>query len=180
MRQRLFWALLACTSGALAQAQQELSLLDLRNAGQMRVTVDGRGVRAPADGRRVVYLERITGVRDGDEWLHFSVESRTTDDLLITTPHGTIMLPPVRVRLYLRPATVRRATEPGEVTAEYRLEPGRRYYARVASETYLLPPRADGLPPEQHVAYVLQISDRPFRRSKPVGPITPASGSIAY
>ncbi len=161
-------------------AQQRVTIDSLRSVGVVRVKLDGRRVPSPVDGKEVVYLELVTGVRSRASWESYTIDSRTSDDLLITTPLGTVSLPPIRLRLYLRPSSMRRVRGTTDYRAEYRLIPRRTYYARVVGEQFYLPPRGQGLPPSTGTNYVLQVSDRPFVNGKPQGDLTPATRDISY
>lgn len=161
-------------------SQQLVTLESLLSDGVFAVTIDGRRTPSPTDGRPAVYLEIVNGERSGSSWITYSLDRRTSDDLLIVSPKGTVSVPPVRLRLYLRPSGMHRIRRTRNYLGEYRLTPGRTYYAMVVEEHYYLPPRDEGLPPSRETNYVLQISDRRFVGGKPVGEMTPGTRGITY
>ena len=142
----------------------------LESLPPFEVTIVGTPLISPLSGRPAFYYESWFGERRGDEWISRQSGGRSQQDLRISTPRGPLDVRLANIRTYLAAASVSNGAMDGE---EYRLEPNRTYYARVASETYLLPPRG-GAPPESRERLVLQITDAPFVNLRPQRPLTPA------
>jgi hypothetical protein len=167
------------------------SLADLRADGDFTITLAGPELKSFPSGRVCVYWEWAAGqLRDGD-WMVRVGGAHSGNRLAITTPRGTLDLAHGDVRLYL-PASASQsytAKTQAESTAEpvrsllkemdpltveeYLLHAGRRYHARIETETILLPPRG-AQPPERRTKLLLAISDQPFKDSRPQRRLTPS------
>ncbi len=184
-------------TGSIAQAQ-ELSLDDIASSGVFRVKFDGKRVKSYFGKRTAVYQEVIHGTQTDGEWSTYTSDIVSDTPVTAITPKGKIVLPTVKLRLYLQPSIRKTFTSKTAskapaawhyeistmnepiIVEEYRLEPGRSYYARVKTISYHLPPAGDEAAPVRIETTVLEVSDLPFKEGKPQLDATPSSRNITH
>lgn len=185
------------TTGSITHAQ-ELTLDDLTSSGVFRVKFDGKRVKTYFGKKTAVYQEVIHGTQTDGEWSTYTSDVVSDAPVTAITPKGKIVLPTVRLRLYLQPSIRRTFTSATAskapaawhyeistmnepiIVEEYRLEPRRNYYARVSTISYYLPPADAESAPTRHETNVLEVSDRPFKNGKPQAKGTPGTRSITH
>lgn len=182
----------------LLLSNEPLTLDTLRSGPEMEVTLEGSSLLSYPSKRPCVYFEWTYGTLEKgaftSRWSGYSSE----EHLIVVTPLGRIEVSPRSLRPYLAPSfehtygPKEKGRAPGAVAEalereggpltvrEYRLERGRTYHAKVAVETYLLPPEPGGDRPGHGENAVLWISDLSLKDGKPQRPITPTFEHWSY
>ncbi len=169
----------------------EVELEALEQAQTFPVKVLDQGaLRSFPSGRRAVYAAFWWGPPDGSSWTKGHVSD---EEISFGTPRGRLTLPPRKLRPWLlpnesrvwtaaekadAPEAIREELASGPVRlSELRLEPGDELWARVAWETYHLPPR--GGPPQERRNAVLLLSRERFAE-RPAGELSTPWRGFSY
>ena len=175
----------------LLMIQDPPSLEALRDLGDFTVTLSGPALKSFPSAQNCVYWEWAAGEMKNGEWALRVGGTHSGTRLIIDTPRGRLDLAHGNMRLYLSAAASHRFTRTTAARStptplpellkevdplnveEYILQSGRTYYARIETETTLLPPQGNA-PPERRSTLVLAISDKPFKEGKAQSPLTPS------
>lgn len=155
-------------------------------SGSFMVSFHATPVESPLSGAKAVFFEWISGTKAGAEWEAFSSSREAARGLLMMTTKGPMDAPLSRMRLFLTPAFVLDRRTPGnraelvlwleqhpevQLIEEYRLDPGRKYFARVVEQPVTLPPEGPGKPAREARTRVLEVSESPFTDGSPGLPV---------
>ncbi len=187
-----FYAMMAKRGEERKMDFQEFSSRE-KDAGDFIITVDGDLQESHFTGKRYVHYETIvfTGATDATpEW---RILYHTEGDITIRLGKESVTVGYRNMRTSLSPSWERTYSadelrqsvsgiekslasmldegKPEPLTLrEYGLEPGKRYHARIKTESYYLPPGPEG-EPKQKKNRVLVISDRPLAEGTELTPL---------
>ncbi len=179
------------TETEATMTQKECTLEELAGLGDFQVSLSGDTVDTCLSRQPCLYYEWHYGIKAGDDWKSRSTGYARETEPQLTTPKGVVTVSHRKWRLFLRPSwhktySAAEAAEAPDIVRERILEekcpitveefvllPGQTYHARIATESYHLPPRPPAFKPVQRTNTVIWISDQPFQDGKPTVPITP-------
>jgi len=194
----LFAAAAAANPPEPAVDKPEATLESLEQAGTLEVKLQGEKLETFLSKKACVYFEWTYGVKVKDQWQTRWTGFHSEASLVVQTPKGQLTLRTNQLRPYLAPSFEKTwtrkdkasapevvkeklAEEKAITAAEYCLEAGRTYYARVHVDTYRKPPRPGEGKPSEGKNPVLWISDQPFGEDgKPKALLTPAYQGWSY
>ncbi|MGE5224062.1 MAG: hypothetical protein ACM3PY_16605 [Omnitrophica WOR_2 bacterium] len=166
--------------------------------GCFQVSLEGETQEAFFTHKPAVYQEWIYGVKEPGGWIMTWQGFRSRNPVMVTTPLGKLTLRAYQIRLYTAPVYSRvfsvmdagKAPEPVKrkilqenrplTVEEYRLDPGKIYYACAEIGQYSLPPWPAESPRAASRNIILAISDLPFIDNRPQRPVTPSCLNLTY
>jgi hypothetical protein len=178
--------------------QPEASLDTLDANGSFEVKLQGEKLDTFLSKKKCVYFEWSYGVREGTQWQTRWTGYHSEAPVVVLTPKGKLTLRMNQLRTYLGPSFEKTwtqkdssgapevvkeklAEEKAITAAEYCLEEGRTYYARLHVDTYRKPPLPGGKKPSEGRNTVLWLSDEPFAEDgKPKALLTPTYQGWSY
>jgi hypothetical protein len=144
---------------------------------------DGKESPAPVTGNKYVYIQIVTYC-GGDDVMS-SYRTWNSDDVFFMVYNNIrIKLNRNNVRTFIEEtgSFSGKDIESGRMlpSIEYGLVKNKKYYAKVSSEEYHLPPDRESGEPKKRTNHVLWISNKPFKNGKPQVELTPLYKGWSY
>jgi len=144
---------------------------------------DGIESAAPVTGNRYIFIQIVTYCGADDIMSSFR-KWNSDDDFVLIYKNVRVTLSPVKVRTFIEKTGSFQSSGDGDgrllPSVEYGLVKGKKYFIRISSEGYHLPPDREDGKPRRRINHVLWISSRPYKDGKPQIELTPMYKGWSY
>jgi len=150
---------------------------------EFETSFDGIESAAPVTGNKYLFLQIVTYC--GDEDIMSSYRTWNSDDeFALVYKNFRIQLDRSKVRTFIEKtgSFEEKDIDGGRMlpSEEYGLVKNKKYYAKISSEEYHLPPDRESGKPRKRTNHVLWISSRPFKSGRPQVELTPMYKGWSY
>lgn len=150
---------------------------------EFEAVFDGKVSPAPVTGNKYVYIQIVTYCGDDDVMSSYRTWN-SDDDFFLVYKNIRLKLNRINIRTFIEEtgSFSEKDIESGRMlpSVEYGLVKNKKYYIKVSSEKYHLPPDRENGEPEKITNHVLWISSKPFKSGKPKVELTPLYKSWSY
>lgn len=147
------------------------------------VFFDGKETAAAVTGHRYVFLQVVTYCGESDVMSSYRTWN-SEDEFIMVYKNFRIKLSPSSVRTFTEKtgSFEQKESDDGRVlpSLEFGLVKNKKYFVKISSEEYHLPPDRESGKPQKRTNYVLWISSRPFKEGKPQVELTPIYRHWSY
>jgi hypothetical protein len=158
------------------------------------IAIEGKRAASYYTGKKYVHYETVAFFGADDIKATRRILYHTEEDITVRYKNITVTAGYRRIRTSLAPTFEKTYTRddlvspgtdgekallgileeekvPAVLLSEFGLEPGKKYYGHIKTESYHLPPRGPGAKPERRENRVLVISDRPLPNDTGLTPL---------
>ena len=143
----------------------------------------GKEYSAPVTGNKYVFIQIVTYCGEVDIMSSYRTWNRN-DEFVMVYKNIHVALNPAKVRTFIEEtgSFSEKDIEGGRMlpSVEYGLVKNKKYYVKVSSEEYHLPPDREKGKLQKRTSHVLWISSRPFKDGKPQVELTPMYKGWSY
>jgi hypothetical protein len=157
--------------------------LKTEGVAEFEAVFDGIESPAPVSGNKYLFLQIVTYCGEGDVMSSYRTWN-SDDEFTLVYENFRVKLDRSRVRTFIEKtgSFKEKDIDDGRMlpSDEYGLVKNRKYYAKISSEEYHLPPDRESGKPRRRTNHVIWISSRPFKDGKPQVELTPMYKGWSY
>jgi len=150
---------------------------------ECEVVFDGNESAAPVTGNKYLFIQIVTYCGEDDVMSSYRTWS-SDDDFFLVYKNLRVILNPSRVRTFIEEtgSFKEKDIDNGRMlpSREFGLIKNKKYYVRVSSEEYDLPPDRESGKRRHKTNHVLWISSKPYKNGKPQVELTPMYKGWSY
>ena len=150
---------------------------------EIEVAFNGNETVAPVTGHKYVFLQIVTYCGEKDIMSSYRTWN-SSDEFIMVYQNFRVTLEPSEVRTFIEEtgSFKEKNTDDGRIlpSLEYGLIKNKKYYIRLSSEEYHLPPDRESGKPQHRTSHVLWISSKAYKQGMPQVELTPMYKGWSY
>lgn len=150
---------------------------------ECEVIFDGTETAAAVTGHKYVFLQMVTWCGENDVMSSYRTWN-SEDEFFMVYENITVALRPSSVRTFIEKtgSFKQKDSDDGRMlpSVEFGLIKNKKYFVKISSEEYHLPPDRESGKPRKRTSHVLWISSRPYKEGKPQVELTPMYRNWSY